>query len=117
MIVVRPLPLVLAIAAVLALGACSKASMSPEKIVARDADRNVEQIASVLKARATREMNIDETNPLRLHRRPAPTPWGVGCWKVFINDEAQLRSAIDYVDRHPLKEGMPAQNWDFVSPV
>ena len=42
MIVIRPLPLVLAIAAVLALGACSKASMSAEKPFAREADRKTE---------------------------------------------------------------------------
>ncbi len=38
MIVVRPLPLVLAIAAVLALGACQKSAMAPGKSAARDGD-------------------------------------------------------------------------------
>ena len=37
-----------------------------------------------------------------------------GCWKVFINDEDQLRAAIEYVQRHPMKEGLLPQNWEFV---
>jgi hypothetical protein len=43
-----------------------------------------------------------------------PTPWSEGCWKVFINDRAQLHAAIAYVQRHPAKEGLPAQDWSFI---
>jgi hypothetical protein len=44
-----------------------------------------------------------------------PTPWSAGCWSVFINDTAQLRAAIDYVKRHPGKEGLSEQHWEFVT--
>ena len=42
MIVTRPMPLVLAIAGILALGACNRSAMSPEKSVERDADGQLE---------------------------------------------------------------------------
>jgi hypothetical protein len=33
---------------------------------------------------------------------------------VFINDEDQLAAAIEYVERHPTKEGLPPQRYEFV---
>jgi hypothetical protein len=45
------------------------------------------------------------------------TPWAEGCWHVFINDEPQLQTAIEYVTGHPAKEGQAAQNWPFITPV
>jgi hypothetical protein len=33
---------------------------------------------------------------------------------VFINDVEQANMAIDYVRRHPMKEGLKPQEWDFV---
>jgi hypothetical protein len=56
-------------------------------------------------------------HPLREHRSPngaVPTPWAEGCWSVFIDDVEQLRAAIRYVQRHPMKEGLPPQSWDFL---
>ena len=43
-----------------------------------------------------------------------PTPWAEGIWSVFINDMEQLRAAIGYVERHPRKEGLALQHYDFV---
>jgi hypothetical protein len=51
---------------------------------------------------------------LYVAREAVPTPWAEGCWSVFINDFEQLRAAIEYVERHPGKEGLTAQAWPFV---
>ena len=44
-----------------------------------------------------------------------PTPWGKGCWSVFVNDDGQLDNAIAYVERHPMKEGLAQQDWSFIT--
>lgn len=82
-------------------------------IASRDAVRDIENVVAVLKARATSQMKRDCTHPLSRFD-PTPTPWAKGLWSVFINDEHQLRNAIEYVERHPQKEGLPVQNWNFV---
>lgn len=81
-------------------------------------DRDPEVIAGHLKSNATRELTslgIHPLNGFTGKRGGLPTPWSEGCWKVFIDDEAQLGSAIKYVQRHPQKEGLPAQSWDFAN--
>lgn len=85
-------------------------------VAGRDAQRPVEQVVAVLKARATTQMKTDNTHPMRAYR-DCPTAWGKSCWKVFVNDADQLRNAIQYVNRHPTKEGLPSQAWDFVTPA
>ena len=62
----------------------------------------------------------NDVHPLQLYhnqRKVIPTPWSMGMWKVFINDEEQLRAAIHYVRRHPEKEGLAPQRWSFTSNV
>jgi hypothetical protein len=80
-------------------------------------DRDPETIVGHLKSHATRELRQRRIHPLNGHigkRGGLPTPWSEGCWKVFINDRAQLHAAIAYVQRHPAKEGLPAQDWSFI---
>jgi REP element-mobilizing transposase RayT len=86
-------------------------------VAARDPKRTIERVVSVLKARATRQMNEDGTNPMTGLDDPTPTPWATKAWSVYIDDEKQLRSAVGYVERHPMKEGMPRQRWGFVTPL
>lgn len=88
-----------------------------QAITSRDSIRSVEQVVAVLKARATQQMNADGTHPMQTTGNVSrPTPWGKGCWSVFINDQAQLHRAVEYVERHPMKEGMEPQQWEFVKP-
>jgi REP element-mobilizing transposase RayT len=78
--------------------------------------RDVEGIAGHLKSHATRALTALGIHPLTGFtgkRGGLPTPWSEGCWKVFIDDEEQLRAAIAYVQHHPEKEGLPSQIWDF----
>lgn len=89
-------------------------------VAARHETKSVEQVVRVLKAKATMRSNAEHRHPLARfagNGQPAPTPWSGGLWKVFINDVDQLRAAIAYVDRHPMKEGLPRQDWPFLLPV
>ncbi len=72
--------------------------------------RTIEHIAKHLKSRATMALNVQA-------RKFPSSPWGEGCWSVFINDPEHLSSAIDYVNHHPQKENLPAQTWRFLSPA
>ena len=81
-------------------------------------EKSIEQVVGQFKGRATQAMRAAGLHPLQrfaVGDGVPPTPWAGGCWSVFINDEAQLRAAIAYVERHPLKEGLPAQHWPFVT--
>lgn len=82
-------------------------------------ERTIERIAGHLKSKATMALTRAEAHPLAEYRKPdgtVPTPWSEGIWSVFINDEDQLKAAIEYVRRHPLKEGLAAQEYRFVIP-
>jgi REP element-mobilizing transposase RayT len=83
-------------------------------------EREMTVIAGHLKAMATRTLTDQGIHPLSGFtgkRSGLPTPWSEGCWKVFIDNEEQLAAAIAYVQRHPEKEGLPSQAWDFIVPV
>lgn len=87
-------------------------------LVISDHPREITVIAGHLKANATRALTNAGIHPLNGFvgkRGGLPTPWSEGCWKVFIDDEPQLLNAINYVDQHPEKEGLPPQNWNFTS--
>ncbi|MGH7179370.1 MAG: hypothetical protein ACREJC_18480, partial [Tepidisphaeraceae bacterium] len=87
-------------------------------IVARH-ERTIEQVARHLKSKATMELTRRGVHPLQDRRTndgSIPTPWAKDCWSVFIDDEAQLNTAIRYVERHPQKEGLAPQHHDFFAP-
>lgn len=84
-------------------------------VAARHPRYSIEEIVQLLKTRARQAMNAEDTHPMRRFRT-CPTPWSKGRWSVFINDESQLESAIQYVERHPIKEGLARQRWEFVQP-
>lgn len=87
-------------------------------VVARH-ERTIERIASHLKSKATMGLTREDVHPLKTFRKPGgavPTPWSEGVWSVFVNDLEQLRCAIRYVERHPEKERLSPQHFDFVTP-
>ncbi len=49
--------------------------------------------------------------------KPKKTPWSRGCWKVFITDTEALLAAVEYIQANPASAGLPAQSWDFVTPL
>ena len=87
-------------------------------VIGRHDERTIEQIARHLKSKATMHLVRAGLHPLREYvvaGGSSSTPWAGKCWSVFINDEQQLRAAIAYVERHPLKEGLSPGRWTFLA--
>ena len=77
-----------------------------------------EKLVIQLKAAATRQLMWDGIHPfanLAGGKRP-PKCFARGQWDVFLDSEEGFERSISYVERNPSKEGMPAQEWDFVTP-
>lgn len=78
----------------------------------------VEQVARLLKGAATTRLTQQNLHPLQTHAingRP-PRPWAESLWKIYLDTEEQIETAIRYVEENPVKEGKPRQNWRFVTP-
>jgi REP-associated tyrosine transposase len=100
------------------LHACAVGFDHVHIILARH-EKSVEQIVGQFKGRSAQHMRKDGCHPMQKlidPDGPMPSPWSEGCWSVFINDDAQLRAAIGYVERHPQKKGLALQQWGFVTP-
>lgn len=83
-------------------------------------DVHVDQIASHLKAKATRQLNLESLHPLANHPRAdgtTPSPWSRSHWCPFIRDEQHLATAIRYVENNPKKSRLPPQRWKVVSRI
>jgi REP element-mobilizing transposase RayT len=78
----------------------------------------VESLVTQLKGDATEQLVAECVHPLAQHRTingAPPKVFARGMWKAFLNEPAEVRRAISYVERNPLREGLPAQRWGFVS--
>jgi hypothetical protein len=87
-------------------------------VVTKRHEKSIEQVVQHFKSRATKQMSRAGLHPMRAfvdRRGEVPSPWAEKCWHVFIDNEPQLHMAIDYVQRHPAKEGLPRQNWPFIT--
>jgi REP element-mobilizing transposase RayT len=71
---------------------------------------DVEQVVNLLKGAATKCLKAESLSP------DGPV-WARHQWKVFLNTPDDVRRAIMYVGRNPLKERKPKQHWSFVTPV
>ena len=79
----------------------------------------IEQIASLLKGAATRQLVSEGLHPFGALREKCgrlPHAWARGLWKVFLRTPADVRRAVRYVEDNPAKEGLPRQRWAFVTP-
>ena len=72
-------------------------------VVVMRSRHRIEYIVNQLKGGATRALGLKRT------------PWTRGGWKVFLNDEAALGAAVEYVEANPPAAGLPPQCWDFVT--
>lgn len=71
-----------------------------------------------LKARATQSMSAAGIHPLAALADPAgrmPSPWARNHWCVFVRS-TELDQVIRYVENNPIKAGLKAQRWKFVTP-
>ena len=79
----------------------------------------VEQVVNLMKGAASRQVQVEGIHPLRDYAREdgsLPSPWASKCWKVFLDDAADVRRAVGYVEENPVKEGKRPQSWSFVVP-
>lgn len=65
----------------------------------------IEYVVNQLKGAATKDLKVQRT------------PWSRGCWKVFIEDAEALVAAARYIQANPINAGIPAQPWDFITPL
>ena len=91
-----------------AVQACAILSEHVHMIIARH-ERAIGKIVGHLKARATKQLHEDGL--WFMDKRPV---WAHGYWKVYIDDAVDLKTAIEYVEANPVKEGKPSQQWPFV---
>ena len=79
----------------------------------------VKQIVIQLKGSATRNLVKEGLHPFAKfdqdQNRP-PQCFARGEWKVFLDAPEDVFRSIKYVEKNPLKEGKPAQRWNFVEP-
>ena len=64
-----------------------------------------------LKTRAIQQLVADSLWP-----NPELPAWSRGCWTVYLDSDADMRRAINYVEQNPQKERKPPQSWSFVLP-
>ena len=48
-------------------------------------------------------------------RRITKPVWSRGYWIRYLNTSVVITAAIDYVQRNPVRLGLPAQRWSFVT--
>ncbi len=80
--------------------------------------RHTETWVSFLKRAASRKLRTARLHPfinLAETGGRLPSPWCEGGWKVYLH-RGEVRRAIDYVEQNPLRAGLPAQHWSFVTP-
>jgi REP element-mobilizing transposase RayT len=65
----------------------------------------IEYVVNQLKGAATQALNLRQTT------------WTRGFWKIFISDNETLLAAVKYIHANPIYAGLPAQPWDFVTPL
>ncbi len=99
------------------LWACSILPEHVHAVIARHRFK-VEFIVGLLKGEATKQLKREQLYPLAAQSNCtiAPSPWNEHCWRVFLDNEADVENAVRYVEDNPIKEGKPRQSWRFVTP-
>jgi len=98
--------------------ACSILPEHTHLVIARHTYK-VEQISNLLKGAATRLLIEDNCHPLADYASPGKRPprmWAEHEWKVYLDSEEEIDTAIHYVEENPVKEDKPKQRWSFVTP-
>jgi hypothetical protein len=78
----------------------------------------IEDIIQRMMSCATRQMTIAGLHPMEQYRDVkgrAPSPWAEGGWSVFLDSPEEIHGRIRYVNDNPLKAGLRAQRWRFVT--
>ena len=98
--------------------ACAIMPQHTHLVIARHTYK-VEQIATLLKGSATRQIVEDRRHPMQhlVVDSELPSMWARGCWKVYLDSEEAITTAIRYVEQNPIEEGKPKQEWPLVKPL
>ncbi len=81
--------------------------------------RDTEEIVGLLKRAGTRKLNKIGINPMKEFcgsDGKLPSVWSENSWIVYINTAVQMREAIGYVEKNPIRAGLRRQQWGFVMP-
>jgi REP element-mobilizing transposase RayT len=76
------------------------------------------RIVGHLKARATQALVKRGLHPfanLKSGNGRFPSVWAHRAWNVFLDTPEQVASAVSYVQENPIKDGLPMQNYSFVT--
>jgi REP element-mobilizing transposase RayT len=102
----------------LTIWACSILPQHVHLVIARH-HFDVEQICILLKGEATKQLKREGLHPQAYCATAdgkLPSAWAEGLWKVYLDSEEQIETAIHYVEQNPIEEGKPSQTWPFVTP-
>jgi REP element-mobilizing transposase RayT len=72
-------------------------------------DRDVRRAIGHVKSEATRALRACG------HFVDQPV-WGAHGWNVYLDSIQDVRRAIEYVEKNPVKDGLPKQKWNCVVP-
>ena len=72
------------------------------------------RIIGHFKGRATNRLKEEGIHPLG-DAPDAPSPWSRQGWCVYLDSKDKIRRAIRYVEQNPIKDGLPKQQWCFVT--
>jgi REP element-mobilizing transposase RayT len=81
--------------------------------------RHIDDIAAHLKAKATRQLSLEELHPMKAYAARdgrMRSPWARNYWCPFIDSLDYMRKASCYVQRNPLKSGLRPQRWNCIVP-
>jgi REP element-mobilizing transposase RayT len=98
--------------------ACSVLDEHIHMVIARHT-YEVEKICNLLKGEATKQLKASLLHPLARFADAdgtVPSLWAENQWKVYLDSEAAIETAIQYVIENPAKEGKPMQSWPFLTP-
>jgi REP element-mobilizing transposase RayT len=89
---------------------CYAAAVMPEHVhllIRKHRDKAEEMIAHL--------QRISRLHIMRARLRDTTHPvWTTGGHRGFIDNPERLRATIQYIERNPIKESLPAQHWPFV---
>jgi REP element-mobilizing transposase RayT len=73
------------------------------------ASRDIRRVIGHIKSEATRQLRAKG-----LFQNYSP--WCQHGWNVYLGSDRDVRRAIDYVNKNPVRDGLPAQGWNCVKP-
>ena len=76
-----------------------------------DHENPPKRIIGHFKARATHRLKEEKL----LSKETPSSPWARKGWSVFLDKEEAVFQAIQYVERNPIRDGLPPQTWSFIA--